>query len=277
MSGGLNDFLGEPGQAVAVEQPIVAEEPTGEPVTQDPAPAPEPPPEPTDEDDAPPASGDGRVPVAALAAVRKERQDYKTEAAMLRGERDALKAQLEAAQKAVVQPPAAVSPPPVETRPPRPVPNVVEDPEGYAAYEAEQRYIQKLEHSEMILRDRLGDEEVDAKLAIFKASPSFPELLAEANRQRHPWKWMYETAQRLTAMDEIGPDPNAYKAKVKADLRAEIEAEYAVKDPQVAPVAPRAPLPPASIGTARSAAPRNAIAWTGPPDFDEFLPNGRKK
>lgn len=265
----LEDFLDTPAEIVAEEEPPVVE--------QEPEPAPvEPEAEPVEAakpDEPAPVPDDVTGLKSALQAERAKRNDYKGERDRLAGEMAALKAQLETIQKApapVVQQ-QAVAPQPVR------VPNPVEDPEGFAQFQEqrlEQRlFNERLNLSESMLRHQLGNEEVDAKIEAFKkAATANPALRAELSTQPNPYKWAYETGQRLLAMDEIGTDPAAYRAKLEADIRAKLQAEFAAAAPAAA--APRVALP-QSLGTARSAAPRNAVVDNVPTDFDDILKRKR--
>lgn len=195
---------------------------------------------------------------SALQAERAKRNDYKGERDRLAGEMAALKAQLEAAQR-----PAAAAPAPVQRQEPMAVPSPVEDPAGYHAFIQRTEFNNRLNFSEALLRDKVGDDaDVDAKIALWKsAAEKNPAMQAELVRQPHPYQWVYREATKLAALAEIGDDPAAFRAKAEADIRAkvraEIEAEYAGAAP-AATAAPRVTLP-QSLGTARSAAPRATV------------------
>ncbi len=266
------EFLGgltESGAPVSVEvepEAPAKPEPAAE-TTQD---TPAPPAEASTVDDEP---RDVKGLREALTAERSKRNDYKGERDRLQGEIAAMKAQIEALAKAPPAPPpvaAAVSPP----APPPPTekpPNPIEDPEGFVAFQQRQQrelmFNERLNMSEAMLRQQHGDDDVDAKIAVFKeAAAANPALQAELRNQVHPYRWAYEHAQRLQAMKEIGPDPKAYEAKmreqIEADIRAKLEAEYANRPMNTPPAAPV--NIPTSLGTARSAAPRMGAPVTAP-------------
>ncbi len=167
-------------------------------------------------------------------------------------------------------PSAAPPPPPVVAREPVPIPNPIEDPQGYHEYNETRLLSKHLDISEMLLRERVGDDaDVDAKIAIFKKmAEANPALGVELSRQKNPYKWVYETAQRMSAMEEIGSDPAAYRAKVETELRAKIAAEATAGNDQRNAVA--AVVLPTSLGTARSAAPR-LPAVVEPPEFEDIF------
>lgn len=198
---------------------------------------------------------------AAIQAERAKRKDHKGRAERLEGEMAALRAQLEAAQK----------PPTPELRAPEPiaVPSPLEDPAGYHAYTQRMLFNERLNMSEAMLRSQHDDADVDAKMAVFKqAADNNPALRAELTRQANPYRWAYQQAQRMMAMEEIGSDPAAFRTKVEAEIRARLEAEYAAGTPS-APAA-RVHLP-QSLGTARSAGPRNTPVINVAEDFDDIL------
>lgn len=262
----LDGFLDaeEPGQAEAEplsaavetpEAPLAAEprEPTA-PVVE---------PEKDDDPEVPPDVAGLR---SALQAERGKRNDYKGERDRLAGEMAALKVQLEAAQK---PPPAPVAAPVPEQRAePVAIPNPVEDPVGYHAFIQRDMFNRSLNMSEIMLRQSVGDDaDVDAKVAKFKElAAANPALRAELQKQPHPYKYVYDYAKRSMAMDEIGPDPQAYRTKLEAEIRAQVQAEMAgtVQAPA------RIQLP-QSLGTARSAAPRSNAVINVPEAFDDIL------
>lgn len=267
MSGSLNDFLGEDVPAPEPEVVVVPEavvEPVAEPVVND---------KPADEEVLQPGA---RVPVAALQAERQQRQDWKEKATRYEGELSAirpqldelkdLKAQLAELQKARVEPTAPV----VQQAPPEAVPNPVEDPQGFIAYQQRQQqqamWNERLNLSEAMLRDQMGDADVDAKMSVFKkAMAQNPALRDELSRQPHPYKWAYTQAQRMEAMEKVGSDPEAFVQKRIAEERAKWEAEAGV-------VAQRAPEPvlPQSLAGARNAGAR-AIVEQAVPEFEDIF------
>jgi hypothetical protein len=255
----LDEFLGvdpEPEAVVATPEVVVeppeveAPEPEAAPETPAPTEAPKPEPE------------DVAGLRSALQAERAKRNDHKGRADRLEGEMAALKAQMEAA----VRPAPAAPAPPQQVA----IPNPVEDPQGYHAYIQHDMFNRSLNMSEAMLRQQIGDDaDVDAKVAVFKKlADANPALRAELQRQAHPYKFVYDHAKRSMAMDEIGPDPMAYRTKLETEIRAKIEAEYAAGAP--APAAVRVALP-QSLGTARSAGSRNVPVFNAPESFEDIL------
>lgn len=208
----------------------------------------------------------------AIQAERAKRNDYKGERDRLAGEMAALKAELEARKTAAVPPP----PPAAQVeqrREPQQIPNPIEDPAGYHAYIQHDIWNRSLNMSEVMLRQAVGDDaDVDAKVAAFKKmAEANPTLRAELARQPHPYKYVYDYAKKQMALEEIG-DPEAYRAKLAADIRAELEAEYAGTPVQQAQMRqpPRVNIP-QSLGTARSAQSRSTPVLNIPESFGDIL------
>lgn len=235
----------------AVEQPGATETPTGEPQTQTPpaevagAGA--------ESGSATPAQEPGTlVPLKALEEERRGRQDWKEKAIRAEAALDALRAQ--ASQGSGQQPSAQQQP---------------------QQLTVEQAMLnERMNMSEMMVRQQHGDEKIDAALATFQAAiAKNPALGAELAQQRHPWQWMFDQATRMKALDDIGNDPDAYRARIRAEIEAELKAAPAAEAEQSAAAAPAAVVPaiPKSLATARSAAPRSAPVWTGPTSLNDIL------
>lgn len=264
MAAELDEFLGEEEPV----EPVVAE--VVEPIAQ-PAVVPPEPEAPKPEEVTPPAPEDVTGLKSALQATRKERADYKGERDRLAGEMAALKTQLETFTKA----PPVVAPVAPAPRQEVAIPNPVEDPQGYHAYIQHDMFNRSLNMSEAMLRQQVGDDaDVDAKVAVFKKlADANPALRAELQRHAHPYKFVYDHAKRSMAMDEIGPDPLAYRTKLETEIRAQLAAEYAAG--ALTAAAPRVTLP-QSLGTARSAGARNLPVFNVPESFDDILSVAKK-
>jgi hypothetical protein len=263
----LDEFLGgaEPEEEKIVETPEVVAEAPAE-VVEEPEAEPEAPTKPEATD--PPEPGDVTGLKSALQAERAKRNDWKSEAARVTGELAAIKAQMEALQKA---PPAPTTP--AAPTQPAVIPNPVEDPQGYHAHIQQTLFNDKLNMSEMMLRQQVGnDADVDAKREKFRQmAAANPALRMELQKAAHPYKFVYDTAAKAMALDEIG-DPASYRTKLEAEIRASVMAEMAGAAP--APAA-RVVLP-QSLGTARSAGSRNVPVINAPEAFDDILAVARK-
>lgn len=200
-----------PQEPVAPE-PVVEEQPVVEPVA-------EPAPPPVVEPEAKPDPQ--HVPITALLDERDKRKALEQELERFR-----------AAQKPVEAPA---------------VPDMFDDPEGFAAYQ-EQRVAStalntKLDISEEMARDKFGDEEVEAAknwvLAQAQIKPGFGN---EVISQRHPYKYAVELYRRDQMASQFNPDDFAQFQAWKA-------AQSAVQEQTKPPVT----APPRSLASAPSA------------------------
>ncbi len=257
MSDHLDDFL--KGKAEA--------EPAPEPEAP---PAPEPQPEPAaepaegEEQDPPaPAEGEPLVPRRAYEDERRKRQDHKERAAKLEGELAEVRRQMEELRKA---PP----PPQPQYQPPQPI-DPAQDPQGFVSRVQEVVLNERLNTSELLARQAHGAETVDKAIEEFKAAAQAdPSLFPKLYGSPHPYDWMMKQVEKLRVQREIGDDPGAYRAKLEADIRAKVQAEFAGQQQPAPRVSPAAGLAP-SLANVRSAAPRSAPAFSGPPSLGDVL------
>jgi len=125
--------------------------------------------------------------------------------------------------------------------------------------------------SEMFERQKHTPEEFEAAVSDFQAAAQQqPELYAKLHAQKHPYGWLFTEVEKLRVMRDLGDDPAAYKAR----LRAEWEAEQQAGAPPR--VSPAAGLPP-SLATTRSAAPRSTNGFSGPPPLDDIFKREAKR
>lgn len=171
------------------------------------------------------------VPLAALEAERKGRQDWKERA--IRYEEE-LK-QLRIAQQQAAQP-----------------------------LDSTQAIENRLLHwSERAARKEYGDETVDKAFARFQAEiAKNPALYQAAMSSPDPWDFVVKEGQKALMLEEVGTDPAAYRAKLEAEIRAQLQSQA---QPQV--------NVPTSLNGARSVAQRSAPTWTGPTPLDNILGN----
>ena len=274
-----NDARPDPAPAEPVERPMgeaPAPEPVETPAPDDPVGVDEPG-EVQTPDGAPPAPGTKQVPLAALEATRREKNDFKTQATEARTrleERDRenaeLKRQLDEIRRA---PPVVAAAPPAQasapTVPHPQLPNPVEDPEGYA-----RAIRQNIEHDVWNQRLNLSEaglrakhQDVDEKVGWFKeAVAQNPQLAADMRRHPDPYVFAYEQGQRFNEARAILSDPAAYRARIEAEIRAGLQ-----QSAPAVPAAPVVPVLPSSLASARSAADRSAPAWTGPESLADII------
>lgn len=280
---GLNDFLAEiapktveepvaetpqAAEAEPVDTGAVAEPPTtpetapaAPPEAAGPAPA------------APPAAGQESktVPLSALEDERNKRKDWKGKADKAEAEARVLRQMLEQYQRGEIAPGVRAAP----QQPQAPQrPDVLQDPEGYTRHiemqMQSQRAMTRRELSEaMMLEAKPDAAEVFQEFA--EIARSNPALIQHMDQQINPAKFAYDYVKRSRVMQEIGSDPEAWKAQQLEALKAQWLAEQQAAQPIVAAPNP-SPKPAPSIPPSLADA-RNVGARTGPapsaPSFDE--------
>lgn len=246
--------------AAPVPEPEVAEEAAPEPETQEAAPDAEA--EQPKGEDKPKGYRDptsGRfVPLTELQSEREKRQQAqkeREEEARLRTQAEEnarhVLARLEEMQRRIA----------AQQQPPQPAPDVFADPEGWQAH-LQQQFNQRLlderaNFSEMRARDKFGDEAVDKALQAALAQNLGPQFLA----QRDPYGSLIQWHKRVTALQKIGPDPEAYEKQLEEKIRAKVLEE--LKAPAAARPQQRFPT---SLADATASGPQGA-----PPVSDEAI------
>ena len=172
---------------------------------------------------APPATTEPEhrnVPITALLDEREKRQRAEREAEELRKE----KARLEASRTQA--------------------PDFYDDPEARLQAErqmaAQVAWNNKLDVSEMLAREKHGEETVEAaKAAFIGAVQNKPELYAELMRQQNPYAYVVSWHKRNSIMSQMGDDPDAW-----------IEQQVSARMQAARPVQPKPPAPPPSVSSA---------------------------
>jgi hypothetical protein len=228
-------------------------------------------PEPEDEADAEPADrleqdGKSYIPQQVLERERQRRQDWKARAVEAETKHKELMRQLEDAQR------RATAPPPQPQAPPQPPPDPATNPQGWAQHVVQQQQAallnERLNNSEMMLREKVGDEKLNEYVAEFRnLANADPTLFGKLYSQPHPYAWLTREVDRLRLVRDVGDDPAAFRARIEAEARAKWEAEAKAAPPAPSPAAGMQP----SLGTARSVAGRTAGAWTGEPSLEDVL------
>ncbi len=255
-----------------VEQPDAKPEPEPKADAADGGGAKKPPDAATEADDAEPPEpreGEALVPRRAFEAVRHERQDWKARAIAAETQRAELQRQFEEAKR-------APSPAAVQQAAPAEIPNPAHDPAGYHAYVQQEQQRAQINHllnvSEMIAVKEHGAEAVAKMKAEFlEAKNADPTLGERLIQQPDPYGWAMAQIEKIRMQREIGDDPAAYRAK----MRAEFEAEMAAGQ-QPARVSPAAGMAP-SLASVRSVAGRSAPAFSGPPSLDDIVASIHRK
>lgn len=278
--GQLTDFLdeiapkGEAGPA-AETQPVAAEpaaDQGGPPPAQPEVAAVAPPAVAAPANGVPPAPGQESkgqtVPLSALEDERAKRKDWKARAIRLEEQMaQVMRERASAAQTA--QQPAA------QPQAPQRI-DVLQDPEGYQRWVETQLQTQPVmirrDLSEAALRRSHQDaEEVMGEFVTIARSN--PVLVQQMDQQIDPAQWAYDYVKRSRLMQEIGADPEAWKAQQLEALKSQWLAEAQAQQP-VVPAAASNPKPnPVSSIPPSLANARNVGARTGPapsaPSFDE--------
>ncbi|MCB0133562.1 MAG: hypothetical protein KDD75_00440 [Caldilineaceae bacterium] len=210
----------------------------------------------------PPVNEGPSVPRKALEDERRKRQD--------------LERQLAELAKTVQQPqpnPQQQQQPVQQRRmPERPDPWV--DPEGAARYDQmlfqHQLFETRVITSKELMRSIKTDFD-DVEKVFIEAASADPYLEHQLISHPMPAKFAYEQGRRIMLMKEIGDDPEAYKARVREELMAELAEQQPTQQVQPAAVAPGTPK---SLATTASTQPRNkngTFASGGPASLEDIL------
>ena len=150
--------------------------------------------------------------------------------------------------------------------PPAPVPSFKDDPDGLAAYLAEQTNRTavgtRFDVSELTAREKHGDEAVTAAMEWgLQRSQESPAFAAEYLKQKNPIDWAVKQMKRAKLLDEIGDDEEKYFA-AQAEKRGYVKASAPAL---AAPAAPATPQPQAAAPApqqqpAPQAAPTRSLA-----------------
>ena len=226
-------------------------------------------PEPEEDTDPPePIDGEPVIPRRAYEDERRKRQDWKARAVEAETKHKELQRQFEEATR------RATAPPPTQphAQPQQPPPDPATDPRGFAQHLVQQQAAtllnERLNNSEMMLREKIGDEKLAEYVEDFRQmAQADPTLFGKLYSQPHPYNWMTREVDRLRVARDMGDDPAAYRERILAEGRAQWEAEAKAAPPALSPAAGMQP----SLATARSVAGRSAGAWTGEPSLDDVL------
>lgn len=211
----------------------------------------------------------GTVPRAALEDERHKRQELERQIHALTQQQ---------------QPPQYEVPPPPQAEE---VPDLWVDPEKALAYQAEQlrqefkgqmaafqqsEFDNRVAVSERLLS--MQHEDYDAASKVYAdAAKSAAErgnldMLHALRDHPMPAQYAYEVGKQMLAMQQVGSDPDAYRAK----LRAEIIAEMQQGQGQAQAPAVSAPTSLASAPSAPAPASQNG-GFDGPTDFKNLVPD----
>lgn len=168
-----------------------------------------------------PASG-RFVPLTELQSEREKRQEAqkaREEEARLRAQAEAnlqrYQQQLQDMERRIA---AAQNPPP-------PPPDIFEDPNAWQQNiqaQFQQALInERANMSELRARDKFGDEAVDKAIQAATSQGLGPQFM----QARDPYGALMTWHKRATVVQEIGPDPDAYRARVREEERLKVLEE----------------------------------------------------
>lgn len=191
------------------------------------------------------------VPLAALEAERKGRQDWKEKA--IRYEEE-LKNLRERQQAATQQPAQEVSP---------------------LERVQQEMVTQRFNMSEQIARTQYKDaaDLEDMVMLCANEAAKNPALQAQLAASAHPWDFAYKEGKRLKLMQDMGDNPDDFKAKIRAEILAELQGNGQAAAPAPVAAAPSATPLPQSLASARSSAARAAPTFTGPTPIGSLFEN----
>jgi hypothetical protein len=210
------------------------------------------------------------VPLAALKEERAKAKRYTEEVADLR------KVIAEQGQR-FEQLFASLRPQPAPQQQPQKAPEFWENPEETIKHHVSQAMtpLQQMmaEQREYISQSNAvsqhGQAAVDEALADLRGRLQSGDQTARLEYQRimstpHPYGALVDWHKQQRVVGEIGTDINAYREKLKAELRAEWEAEQQGQKPAGnTPGAPQTTMP-SNFATARNVGSRSGPAWAGP-------------
>jgi hypothetical protein len=178
------------------------------------------------------------VPLAALEAERKGRQDWKEKAIRFEEEAKQLRERMAEPQQRT------------EQQQLDPIQQV-----------RQEMLNERFNMSEMVARQKYAD--LDDVVATFQeAARANPALAMALHQQTNPYEFAYREGKRIQLLKEVGDDPAAYRARIEAEIRAELQKAN-----------PAALNLPASLAGARSSAPRSSPAFTGPAPLGTLFNN----
>lgn len=193
------------------------------------------------------------MPVTALRDERRKRQDLERKLAEY-------EQQVQRAQ----------APPPPQR------PDLFEDPDG-ALEHIQTQFRQELTRQRLDMSVTMAksqhDDYPEAEAAFVAAVHANPGLYDQMMADPHPAGFAYRVGQQVMALREIGPDPVAYRERVRKEYEAELRQGQPEQPADRSP--PRQSLPP-SLAGGRDTSGRFAPAWGGPPSLKDILAPRRK-
>lgn len=233
-----------------------------------------------------PAEEHGMVPAAALKAEREKRKRYTEALEEITRKFEKSEQDRTASQQAIEQRLAQMASafrPQAPAQPPAPPPDIYEAPDRFVQHVVAPVINPINERMNLYAREiaeiRHSPEAVKEAEAEFNRLASAgqldPAIYQKIQSSHNPYAEAVAWYKQTKTLAEIGPDPDAYKAKLRDALKAEILAELQSQQPSPAASAAPAVLP-SNFATGRNAGSRSGPAWSGPAPISDIL-GSRKK
>lgn len=167
---------------------------------------------------------------------------------------------------------------PVQQQRPVEIPDPIQDPQGYARFlldHTEQQLINdRVNLSEDIARQTHGDKAVDEALNAAHQVGVAPRF----QNHRNPFGALMQWYRQAKTLQEIGPDPDAYKTKLRDSIRTELLAE--LKAGKLTPNG-QAQTPPArmpgTLADATGMGSQGALPVDPQRQLDDIFASGRRR
>lgn len=157
---------------------------------------------------------------------------------------------------------------PVAQPEPVQLPDVIEDQQGYTNHVqgmVQQATIgQKMQMSRFFAEREFGAKAVQEATAFFDDKP---QLSQQFVGEPSPFHAAVEYVKAQKAAQEIGSDPEAYKAKLEEEIRAKVQAEMAAQ--QATEMAGKAPPP--SMANVNGSGGQRDPGWQGPTSLNGLI------
>lgn len=221
--------------------------------------------------------GQKMVPHEALHAEKQKVKRYTEEVADLR---TTIAAQNDAMERRFAQLIETVKPKPAEVA--KPKAEIWDDPDGFVSEHIApvQQAIQtqREQVSQLLAVDKHGVDTVKAAYEAFQAQPETPAraaAFAAIQKSVHPYGALVEWHKREQAQAEIA-DPEAFKAKLRDELKAELLAELQGGTQQQSQQVQADVVMPSDLAGTRNVGARSGPAWSGPASLNDIFDRARK-
>jgi hypothetical protein len=121
---------------------------------------------------------------------------------------------------------------------------------------------QREEVSRMMAAEKFGEATINEAyetLASMRGSPDFSLTYRQIMSSPHPYGALVDWHYKQQLLSEIGSDPAAYKEKLKAEVRAELQGSVGIQQQQATPS-----VMPSNFATAPNRGARTGPSWSGP-------------